>query len=226
MPTPPRILVADDHPVTVRGIRDTLLCLGAEVEVTFQPRGVMVWLSQRTFDMLVLDISFRDFKVTGFDVLRALRESHPELPVLMVSVYDDAALQDAARCEGARGFLSKVEPSSVWGLAVKEILAGGTFFRVPEDQPRDASTLSTRQWEVTHLLSSGLSEEDCARELGISRSMVEKHGHEAKRRVGARSLGQLIREFVARGFHLLPSKRSVRGRSGGGAEKPGSKGPA
>jgi DNA-binding NarL/FixJ family response regulator len=165
-------------------------------------------LARAAFDLLVLDIFFSDFTLTGYDVLRVVRRRYPQLPVIMVSALDDWALQTAARREGARGFLSKHQDDKEWLAVVREILAGGAYFREPTRQEQERNPLSARQLELAHLLSAGLSEAECASMLGISVSMVEKHAYEARRRLNARTMIQGIKEFVSRGLHSLPAGRT------------------
>jgi len=200
----PRILVADDHPIVLEGIRKALAQLPARVEVALQPEEAIHRLENDMFDLAVLDISFRDSKLTGFDILRSARRDHPHPPVLMASVYDDQALQDTACREGARGFVSRSKPESVWREAATAVLRGVTWFLPPAQPKPRARALTPAELEVAHLLGSGLTEKEAAREMSIHPRTVEEHVREAKERMSARNGIQLMRDFILRGLHLLP----------------------
>jgi DNA-binding NarL/FixJ family response regulator len=205
MPLLPRILVAEDDPLAAEGIRRVLAQIPAEVELSFTPGEVKIRLVQSRFDLLVLDISFRDSEITGFDLLRESREALPALPVLMVSMFDGPELREEARTQGARGFVSKMAIGSALVAATRVVLAGGNSF--PITPALRSTTLSVRQLQVSEELRQGLHEKEIAAKLGLSVSMVESHLKKAKKTVKARSLMQLVAIFVRRGYQLLPRNR-------------------
>ena len=196
------ILIADDHPVTAEGIQRVLRDLRAHLLVAFTPEEVRRRLTDSPIDLLVLDISFRDSPVTGFDVLREAHQAHPRMPILMLSMYDDEAVWDVACKEGARGFISKMSIGSQLLEAVQVVLEGGVWF--PKRKISQGVMLTSRQLEVAHELRQGLNEKETAAVLGVSVRTVENHLKKAKASIKAKSLGHFISIFVERGYRLLP----------------------
>jgi len=200
----PHILVADDHPLTAEGIRRILGRISSDISVVHVPEQVWACLSHRAPDLLVLDLSFRNSHTTGFDLLREIHQGLPRLPVLIVSMFDEPELRDAAKNEGARGFVSKIQVGRFLVEAASAILEGRTAF--PEYPDEKAATLSARQLQVSNELTHGLHEKEIAAKLGLSVRMVESHLNRAKRRIKARSLTELVAIFIRRGYQLLPRR--------------------
>jgi DNA-binding NarL/FixJ family response regulator len=204
MESRPRILVADDHPMMLAGVSKKLSELPADVVAALSPEEAISLLEHHAFDLAVLDIQFRDSKLTGFHILAVARRIHPQMPVLMASVFDDGFLQDKARQDGARGFLSKNGSIAVWRDGVTAALRGETCFSASHRTESGGKHLTSRELEVTLLIGTGLNQDEAAAELEIRRSAVEKHIREAKKRMSVRSTAQLMWDFVLRGLHLLP----------------------
>jgi len=155
MPAPPRVLVVDDHPIVLEGVRNALAPLPATVEVAIDPETAISMLEEREFDLAILDISFRNSNLTGYDILRSCRRAHPHLPVLMASVFDDEWIQDAAWREGASGFISKGKADSVWREAARALLGGGTSFHFLPRKKARSQGLTPTELEVAHCWQMG-----------------------------------------------------------------------
>lgn len=197
----PRILVADDHPVVADGISRCFTPLPATVSIVTSPEGVFSALRETAFELLVLDISFRGSGTTGFHILRDCRNKLPNMPILIVSMFDDPVLQEAARREGASGFISKTETGSRLKAAAGALLGGQTWF-VHHADP--ILSVTPRQEEIISRLASGRSEKEVASDLGITLRTVEFHIERAKKSLGAHSIGELVSIVHRRGYFLLP----------------------
>ena len=199
----PRILVADDHPVVLEGLRRSLVAIPAEVDWAVSLDEVRQKLKEQAYDLVILDVDFRDPRQTGFTILIDLGKTQPKTPVILFSAWDDPFLQVSARQFGARGFVSKLDSSESLLTVARVVLEGGTSFAHP--RKRAGRFLSRRQVEVSRLILRGLEEKEAAKELGISLSMVQKHVRMARKAMDARHLAHLATEFSSRGFHLLPT---------------------
>jgi DNA-binding NarL/FixJ family response regulator len=122
-----RILVADDH----EAVRNKIVHL---LEQQFDVLGAMS--DGRSFlkavdrlkpDICVLDISMPD--MSGIDVAQRIKQRDPQMKIVFVTLHDDLDFRAAALEIGAEGYVTKAKMGGELLFAVKEILAGGRFFR-------------------------------------------------------------------------------------------------
>ncbi len=127
-----RILIADDHALVRRGVKETLaegfaqaeFGEAANVEETLQQ------IRQHDWDVVVLDITMPGG--SGLDVLKHLRQTRPDLPVLVLSMHPANQYAGHVLKAGAAGYLSKDAAPENLVTAVRTILAGRTY---PDDAP-------------------------------------------------------------------------------------------
>lgn len=194
-----RVLVADDHEVVRRGLVE-LFALARDVQVVAEAshgRAVLDLLEKHAVDVLVLDVSLP--RVSGFEVLRRVRESHPAVRVLVLSMYSEA--QYAARLlrEGAAGYLSKDRSLDEVLDAVRVVARGHTI--VPDagaaatggTAPKPPhETLSPREYQVFMLVLQGRSGTEIAAELDLSASTVSNHLARVREKLGARTNAEVV----------------------------------
>jgi len=122
-----RILVADDH----EAVRNKIVHL---LEQQFDVLGAMS--DGRSFlkavdrlkpDLCVLDISMPD--MSGIDVAQRIKQRDPQMKIVFVTLHDDLDFRAAALEIGAEGYVTKAKMGGELLFAVREILAGGRFFR-------------------------------------------------------------------------------------------------
>ena len=208
----PRILYVEDHARVRESFCQDFASVPAVVEGVGDLPSARKCIREGPFDLIILDLHFRDTDETGFDLLQEVRKDRPGLPVVLLSAYDDPALVELGRACGARGFCSKFSSTVPLVVVIRKILAGESWFEQFEPltgRPR----LTPRQLEAAQLAIAGLTEGDIAIRMRISVNMVELHIRMAKRSLGAESLAELGAQMVARGFHLLPSARERVGAS-------------
>lgn len=190
-----KILIADDHELIRRGLRQTLLSgtLDAEVmEARSAHETLAVIASQRDLDLVLLDLFMPD---SGeFDLLERLCSEFPELPVVVLSGSRNPSHMRHCIDAGAAGFIPKSAGADVMMKAIALVLAGGLYIPPellqpggetaglpPELQSADAlpveipDSLTHRQIDVLRLLGDGLSNKLIARELGLSENTIKIH---------------------------------------------------
>jgi DNA-binding NarL/FixJ family response regulator len=198
---PIRLLLIDDHPLVRDGLRARLATVpgfevvgeaGSAAEAQQQ-----VLLQQPT--LVLMDVGMRD--MNGIDLTALLLAQHPDLLVLMLSMYDNPEYVQRALQAGARGYVLKDAPASDIVSAIAAVAGGGTFlspavsrrlFRNQAPRP----VLSMRESEILSGLAKGLSSKQLARDLDLSVRTVEAHRQNIKRKLGLAGQAELIKYAV------------------------------
>ena len=177
------VVLCDDHAVLRRGIRDTLLD-DPDIEVTAEAGGyseLREALRHAPCDVLLLDINMPGRN--GLEVLASLRETHPGIRVLIVSMYPED--QYALRClkAGAHGYANKAGDPLQLVEAVR-VVSMGRKFLTPEvaqmladsfSQPAPEvphESLSEREMQTLQKIATGKRLTDIAEELMLSPKTV------------------------------------------------------
>lgn len=210
-----RVVVADDHAIVREGIR-TVLEQADDIEVVAEANDGTEALEATTAhrpDVLLLDISMPG--LSGLEVAARLRTAGPSTRVLILSVYDDADYVLEAVRAGAHGYLRKDSPPSELRAAIRAVHAGGEFFSAPVagrlsaalrgEVERNADRarleqLTERERDVLSLIAAGRTNKEAAAALGISHRTVETHREHLMKKLGARSVAELIRFALKSGI--------------------------
>jgi two-component system, NarL family, invasion response regulator UvrY len=174
-----RVLIADDHAVVRRGLRQILEgAPGVTVagEASTAPE-VLALVEERRWDVVVLDLSLPG--ASGLDLLAEIKRRRPELPVLILTVHSEAQYAVRALRAGASGYLTKESAPEQLVEAVAKIDRGGKYVsaalaeRLAFSLEKGADKaphelLSDREYEVLRLLASGKTVSEVAEGLGLS----------------------------------------------------------
>lgn len=159
-------------------------------------------------DLVLLDIVLPD--QDGLELLPAIRESTPEAKVLVLSSHADEYTLHRAFSAGVNGFVDKnLQTLGVLNEAVVAVLAGKSYAssvvqKVRAEMRADprsfAKVLSDREIELLSHLGRGRSNEEIAKEIGLSPRTVRNHRHNIMTKLGLKSTPQLIRYALDKGF--------------------------
>jgi DNA-binding NarL/FixJ family response regulator len=207
-----RIFIADDHEVVRQGLRVLLengtgwsVC-GEAVDGRRAVEGVL----ELRPDLVVMDVSMP--QLGGLEATRQIARQLPRLPILMLSVNESEDLVREVITAGARGFVLKSDTGRDLLTAVDELRLGRPFFSARladfvlqgylrggargEPPPAPAEGLTGREREVLQLLAEGQSNKEVAASLGIGVKTAEAHRANLMRKLGVRSLGELVRYAI------------------------------
>ncbi|GFK94252.1 Oxygen regulatory protein NreC [Fundidesulfovibrio magnetotacticus] len=204
MTRPRRVLVVDDHAVVRRGVVDILAaalpgCSFAEAS------GVALALAalEDPYDLAVLDISLPDG--SGLDLLEWIAVNRPGLPVLVLSMHQEAEYARRALALGARGYLGKNSAPRELTEALACVLEGQTYVSpglspglAPRQDPLAA--LSRREREVMRLLAQGRTVSDIARDLNLSVKTASTYRSRIMRKLGLRTAADFYRRALTMGL--------------------------
>jgi two-component system, NarL family, nitrate/nitrite response regulator NarL len=137
-----------------------------------------------------------------------LRERHPSIRVLMLSMYDNREYVLSAIRAGARGYVLKESPTEEIIAAIGAVWAGGSYFSAQvstmvAQAGASASQLTGREHEILLLLAHGRSNKVVARQLDISVRTVETHRLSLRRKLGVDSASELLKIAVTNGWTTL-----------------------
>ncbi len=199
-PAPIRVVLVDDHSTTREGTRHILERHGDCVVVGEADRGDLAVdaVVAANPDVVVLDIFLPG--MSGVEVASAIARRCPAARVLALSAFGDPEYVEAMLAAGAAGYLLKTSRPEKLVDAVRAVHSGSLVFDVGispvpasarETEPA-GSPLTAREVEVVTLLAEGLSNQQIAGRLGISRRTVEGHLHHIFEKCGAASRTELV----------------------------------
>lgn len=181
-----RILIADDHAVVRQGLTHIVSKTPDLVVIEEAETGTQVLqkIQMTEIDVVVMDMEMPE--KTGWDVLLALKATHPKLPVLILSIYPEEQFGVRLLKAGASGYLSKTSAPEQLVDAIRTVSQGGKFLspRLAEqlvmNLNKDPVTLaherlSDREFQVFRIIASGKSTKAIADECCISVTTVSTH---------------------------------------------------
>src|SRR5581483_909339 len=148
-------------------------------------------------------IDFRMPRLSGLELIAALRESVPSMPICVYTADGDAALAGAVLQEGAAALLLKASPLGDLDRALGAVLAGEPYVDAALVQPTQVrGTLTARELDVLRLLADGHRHEEIGRQLGIGSETVRTHLRKACSRLGAATRTQAVATALRQGLFV------------------------
>ncbi len=195
-----RLMLVDDHHVLREGLKFMLrgepgLAVVAEASDGREALEALETLDATLPDIVLLDVKMPD--VGGLEALRRIRERWPDMPVLILTMFDDPEYVEEALQAGASGYLLKSVTREELVRAVRAVSGGGGYLQAEITGPvlaRFARTaplpehvphLSRRELDVLRLLAQGCSNRQVARELGITEATVKGYLRDLFEKLGA-----------------------------------------
>ena len=211
-----RIVVADDHELVRRGLRN-LLETRPNWEVVGEAvtgRQAVEVTKRLSPDLIIMDISMPE--LNGLEATRQICKLAPDTQVLILSIHENEQLVHEVLEAGARGYVLKSDAGRDLIEAVDSLCQRKPFFtpKISEmvlegylkggaaaDHSKAQSRLTAREREIVQLLAEGLTNKEVAENLNISVKTVETHRSHIMEKLGIHSLGDLIRYAVRN--HLI-----------------------
>lgn len=190
--TDPRCLLADDHPALTVAVAAYLTDNGFDVVGPAPDGRRAVLLAAEERPELAL-IDYRMPRLSGVELIRAVREASPETRVAVYTAEADAKIAQDVLDAGAVALVLKEAPLADLVRALEAALAGGSY--LDPALARDitpARTLTQRELDVLELLAEGLQHEEIGRRLGISSETVRTHLRKACDRLDAGTRTQAV----------------------------------
>jgi DNA-binding NarL/FixJ family response regulator len=212
------IVIADPHVMFRVGMRQLLPALGAAVEVIEVDQADALGPALAHANLLLIDPSAPG--MGGTAILQEIRNSHPGLPIVVMSGSDDRAAIDRALTLGARGYVTKTTASELTLAALRLVLSGGAYVpatflarqAAPAATPAAAAaaaTLTPRQREVLELLARGCPNKEIAQRLGMAVGTVKIHMTAILRALEVKNRTQAVLSAMSMGFGRTREAQAV-----------------
>lgn len=203
-----RLVIVDDHSLVRDGLRARLsVVAGLQVIGEAASGAEALRLADADPpDLMLVDVGMRG--MNGIELATALRERHPRVRVLMLSMYDNREYVLSAVRAGARGYVLKESPTEEILAAISAVCAGGNYFseQISNLVMQPGATvpqLTAREHEILLLLAHGQSNKVVARQLDISVRTVETHRLSLRRKLGVDSASELLKIALTNGWTTL-----------------------
>jgi two-component system response regulator NreC len=213
-----RLLLVDDHPIVLEGIRSHLSAQ-PEFEVVGDGKNGQEALHKARLlqpDIILLDISMPG--MTGLETIIRLRKSAPQLWILVVTMHCSKEYISQIIAAGVRGYILKDSSPSELVQAIKLIAEGQVYFsprvsKVMLDElvkgrqnslaPDELSTLTDRERDVLIQIADGFSNKQIASRLDVGVRTIETHREHIMRKLDIHSIAGLTRYAIAKGLVKL-----------------------
>ncbi|MCA9513477.1 MAG: response regulator transcription factor [Myxococcales bacterium] len=208
-----RVLIADDHAVARRGLRElaaeAFADAGVDTVEVADGHAAVARLAEAPFDLAVVDVRMPGPRVV--ELVATLREVAPAVPVLVVTALDELDIVLETMRAGASGVVHKHRDADELVDAMRIVIDGGTWLHPetsaevaaalrapPQTSPHDA--LSPRELEVMRLIGVGRSVKEAGAALGISDKTVSTYLARIRDKTGLTSHVDIARYALRHGL--------------------------
>jgi DNA-binding NarL/FixJ family response regulator len=216
-----KILIVDDHALVRRGMNYVVKEGFPDAEV-FEAESAAAALdllkAGKVPDLALVDVRMPD--LDGLELLRAVKADWPDVPVIMLSTYENAPYVKRALADGASGYLLKDATPEDLSQAINVAMSGSGNVLSPrviqnlfEDQQNDGGasngrrneySLTEREHDILALLAEGRSNRDIAQRLFLSEKTVKAHLAAIFRKLGVTNRTQAAMVAVQMGVGPMP----------------------
>lgn len=198
-----KILIADDHAVVRKGLKQILAettdIVAADEAINGQE--VLEKIRKNDYDIVMLDISMPGRN--GLDILKQVKIEKPEMSVLILSMHPEEQYAVRALKAGASGYLTKDSAPDELILAIRKISQGrkyitsslaerlAFYLEVDSEKPLHEA-LSDREYEVMRMIASGKTVREIAEELFLSIKTISTYRSRILEKMGMKNNTELV----------------------------------
>jgi len=202
-------LLADDHPLTLEGLRAFLEPHLENVGTVTDGRALVDEAFRLKPDLIILDITMP--LLNGIDAAIQIKKSLPGMKFLFVTMHVNPAYLEAALNAGGTGYVLKSAAREELLDAINSVMSGSIYVTPSlsnehlerfNDPARAAAALhlSAREREILQLIAEGRATKEIAFVLSISGKTVAFHRENIKRKLGLRTTAELTRHAIEQGL--------------------------
>lgn len=205
------VLIVDDHPIVRQGLaqlinqeKDLAVCGQAE-----DAHEAIEAIRQLNPDLIIVDISLKD--TSGVELIKDLKVRYPNLPILTLSMHDEAVYGERALRAGARGYIMKQEATEKVVTAIRRVLAGEVYVSdgmaaimvsklvgggAGKKAGSAVDALSDRELEVFRMIGEGFNTREMAEKLHLSVKTIETYRAHIKEKLALQDASELLRTAI------------------------------
>ncbi|WP_223700512.1 response regulator [Sutcliffiella deserti] len=209
------VMLVDDHAILRDGLK-SIVSLEDDMDVIGEATGgkeMLALLGNTIPDVIVMDINMPE--QNGIELTKIVKNEHPDIKVLILTMYKHDEYFMTALKEGADGYLLKDSPSEHVIDAIRTVFRGESIihpamtkklisYHQQESQIKEESSLTEREKEVLICLVEGLSNKEIAQRLFISDKTVKIHVSKIFKKLDVKSRSQVVIYAVQNRLVPLP----------------------
>ncbi len=205
-----RVLIIDSHPIVREGLRrvienedDLMVCAEAD-----NARDARDAIKERNPDVIIADIGLKHGD--GIELVRDVRAHYSRLPILVLSIHDEAIYAERMLSVGASGYIMKQATAEQILHSLRRVLdgdicvsqdVGSHMIRKSASQGSYLSSnpidrLSNRELQILHLIGKGMSTREAAHSLNLSIKTIESHRQRIKSKLNLSTGTQLVQYAI------------------------------
>ena len=202
-----RVVIADDHSVVLRGLRQ-ILDVDGEFEVVAEARDLdsaRRYVRGHRPDVLVLDLNMPGG--SSLDGIPDIRAESPDTQIVVLTMQDEPAYARRALSAGALGYVLKDAAEEELVEAIRRATAGDTYLNprlgarlAAAPAPGPPGGLSAREVEVLRMIALGHTNVEIASGLHLSVRTVETHRAHIQQKLGLGARAELVRYALGHGL--------------------------
>ena len=201
------VFIIDDHPLVRQGLS---LLIGQQPGLAVageagDAQQALAGLERTSPDLAIVDLGLKG--MDGLELTKCIRQQHPRVKVLVLSMYDEAIYAERALKAGARGYIMKQEANEELLNAIQRVLSGRIYLseafssamlenavggRSPSAPPV-TRRLTDRELEILRLIGQGKKNQEIADAAGLSNKTVQAYKENIKKKLLLRNSAELAR---------------------------------
>ncbi len=205
-----KILIVDDHPIFCLGMAELINKEPDLIVCGTESTAAGAWAAIKKYkpDLVIVDISLKESN--GIDLVEEIKQEYPDLPALVLSMYDESLYAERALISGARGYIMKQKAIGQVVEALRKVLSGDiyasrkikdkVFNRLmssgKSDDRSSLDKLTNRELEVFRLIGDGLESKEIAERLNLSIKTVGTHREKIKEKFNLKHYTELVKFAV------------------------------
>ncbi len=204
------VIIVDDHPIVRQGLAQ-LINQESDLHVCGQAEDAheaMRIIKTENPDLAIVDLSLKE--TSGMELIKDIKIQYPHLPVLTLSMHDEAVYAERALRAGAKGYIMKQEATEKVITAIRQVLTGKVYISdgmaarmvtklvagPTEVGISLVDRLSDRELEVFRLIGEGYGTREMADKLHLSVKTIETYRAHIKEKMALQDANELLRSAI------------------------------
>ena len=205
-----KIMIVDDHPIFCLGMAELINKESDLVVSDIEDTADKAWsaIKKNKPDLVIVDISLKESN--GLDLVEDIKREYPDLPALVLSMYDEALYAERALISGARGYIMKQKAIGQVVKAIHQLLSGEIYAsqqiknkmfnrlisHSTTGEKIGLEILTNRELEVFRLIGDGLDSREIAVRLNLSIKTIGTHCENIKKKLNLKHYTELVKFAV------------------------------